>query len=174
MSTAFYPLGYLNNLVITMSFSWTSVKISIAGAKLSHLVQQDKIWDHGSMVEQARTVFNHLKKAYYRRDSELVKKCVTEKCFKRIEYEIENALKTSEIIERNIEHVQIISVAPKKNGHPDRFRALLKLKKSDDKYGSINYESNGNGHYSQEWLFERQGDWWLLDRIKIKVAALNF
>ena len=27
------------------------MKTSIAGAKLSHLVLKDRIWDHGSMVE---------------------------------------------------------------------------------------------------------------------------
>jgi hypothetical protein len=28
-----------------MKISWTGFKVSIAGAKLSHLVQKDKIWD---------------------------------------------------------------------------------------------------------------------------------
>jgi hypothetical protein len=100
---------------------------------------------------------------------------VTEECFKRIEYEIENPLKPNKIIERNIEHVQIISVAPKKNGHPDRFRALLKLRKSEEKYGPIHYEgsNNANGHYSDEWLFERQGDWWLLNDLKNTPSLLK-
>jgi hypothetical protein len=40
-----------------MKLSWYGLKISIAGAKLSHLVQKDKIWDHGSMTEQVKTTF---------------------------------------------------------------------------------------------------------------------
>ena len=59
-----------------MKISWNSLKISIAGAKLSHLVQKDKAWDHGSMVEQVRTVAVFLKKSFYRNDPDIIKKCL--------------------------------------------------------------------------------------------------
>ena len=38
-------------------------EISITGAKLSHLVQKDKIWDHGSMAEQTKIIFYIVQKA---------------------------------------------------------------------------------------------------------------
>ena len=46
-----------------MKFSLIGIKISIAGAKLSHLALKDKIWDYGSMVEQVKTVFMQIEKA---------------------------------------------------------------------------------------------------------------
>jgi hypothetical protein len=67
-----------------MKLSWNNIKISIAGARLSHLVQKNKVWDHGSMVEQVRTVFIYLKKAFLKNDLTVVKKCMTPEGYKQI------------------------------------------------------------------------------------------
>jgi hypothetical protein len=45
-----YGGGYFNSTelkMIPVKLSWKSLKVSIAGAKLSHLVQEEQIWDHG-------------------------------------------------------------------------------------------------------------------------------
>ena len=66
-----------------MKISWTSLKVSIAGAKLSHLVQEDKIWDHGSMTEQARIAFHVVVKATNSANSDLLKKYCTVSCLQK-------------------------------------------------------------------------------------------
>ena len=44
-----------------MKLSWYGLRISIADAKLSHLVQKNKIWDHGIMIEQMKMIFSRCK-----------------------------------------------------------------------------------------------------------------
>jgi hypothetical protein len=73
-----------------MKLSWTGLKISIAGAKLSHLVQKDKIWDHGSMAEQARIIFYLVCKAKATGNIESLRKQCTISCFERLKKEFEN------------------------------------------------------------------------------------
>jgi predicted lipid-binding transport protein (Tim44 family) len=70
-----------------MKLSWNSLKISIAGAKLSHLVQKDKIWDHGSMAEQARIVFYLVQKTMINGNMDSLKKYLTASCFENLEKE---------------------------------------------------------------------------------------
>ena len=72
-----------------MQSIWYSIKISIAGAKLSHLVQKDQIWDHGSMIEQVRSVFYQLQKATAMADTEIVRKYVTIPGYESIKEQIE-------------------------------------------------------------------------------------
>ena len=67
-----------------MRISFTSLKVSIAGAKLSHLVQKDKIWDHGSMAEQARIIFFLVQKAKSNVEIESLKKYCSISCFEKI------------------------------------------------------------------------------------------
>ena len=71
-----------------MKFSWTDFKISIAGAKLSHLVQKDRIWDHGSMAEQTRIIFYLVQKAKASGNMELLKKQCTISCFEKLKTEL--------------------------------------------------------------------------------------
>ena len=71
-----------------MKISWTSLKISLAGARLSHLVQKDKIWDHGCMAEQARIIFNLVHKAKAGANMESLQKQCSFSCFKKIEAEV--------------------------------------------------------------------------------------
>jgi predicted lipid-binding transport protein (Tim44 family) len=149
-----------------MHLSWTGLKISIAGAKLSHLVQKDSIWDHGSMIEQVRTVFNHLKKAWLRQDSLMIKKCVTPETYEKISADIQ-ANKRSMATNAELLSIEIISVVPAKHNNPDRFTALIKMEKEHE--AAIEerlsfYETNRL--VEEEWLFLRDGNWWLLHKIK--------
>jgi hypothetical protein len=150
----------------TMKISWTNLKISIAGARLSHLVQKDKVWDHGSIVEQVRTVFIYLKKAFIQKDPTIVKKCMTPEIYKKIRKEIESK-KWKTIIEAELVSVEIISVIPSKYDQPDKFKALIKLKKAgkENLIGAISFYRS-NRLSEQEWLFVREGNWWLLDEIR--------
>lgn len=154
-----------------MKFSLTSLRISIAGAKLSHLVQKDKVWDHGSMVEQVRTVVILLEKAFHRNDPEIIKKCLTESAFTKIKGQIirTGGRHTDQVIShRDLQEISIIDVASRKNEQPDRFTASLKFKKKekDEFFSSI--KSNGYHEAREQWSFIRQGGWWLLDEIILK------
>ena len=140
-----------------MKITWNSLRISIAGARLSHLVQKDKIWDHGSMTEQVKSVFYRVEKAKNKRDAETVRKYASAKAFEQMEqlimrgHDIRNNFKNSVLTE-----VSIIKVSTRKNEKPDRFVALIKGKRKSDKNPGID-------NFSERWFFVRQGDWWLLD-----------
>jgi len=144
-----------------MKLSWTSLKISIAGAKLSHLVQKDKIWDHGSMAEQARIIFYLVHKSKASGNIESLKKQCTLSCFEKLKNEIEQlSEKRSSLIENPvIKELAIVDVQPGKNDRPDMFSALIKgyLK-------AESYEKN----FIVNWSFIRQGEWWMLDEIKAR------
>ena len=75
--SCFYIIANFKTL---MKFSWTSLKIYIAGAKLSHLVQKDRIWDHRGMAEQARIIFYLVQKAKDTRNIESLRKQDTISC----------------------------------------------------------------------------------------------
>lgn len=152
-----------------MKLSWNNLKISIAGARLSHLVQRDKIWDHGSMIEQVRTVFVYLKKAFLKNDLSIAKKCITSKCFERLSKDLEAANKGI-VINADLISVEIISVFPAKNNHLNKFRTLIKLsKRRAEVEGMPDVISlYRNFIVEQEWLFVHEGNWWLLDCITQK------
>jgi len=151
-----------------MKLSWTSLKISIAGAKLSHLVQKDKIWDHGSMAEQARIIFYLVQKAMINGNMDLLKKYLTASCFENLEKGMKQMEKNNnafEIKEPVINELAVIEVYPSKNNKPDGFTAIItgegksRSKKSNDQIKK----------FSARWSFIRQGDWWLLNEIKTKI-----
>lgn len=147
-----------------MQLSWTGLKISIAGARLSHLVQKDGIWDHGSMIEQVRTVFIYLKKAFLKADPSIIKKCTSSEGYKTISDYITQK-KPDAFINADLKSVEIIAVYPKKNDRHDKFKALLKFEKTKDLAQQISFYKN-NMLSEQEWFFAREGNWWLLDSIK--------
>jgi hypothetical protein len=155
-----------------MKLSWNSIKISIAGAKLTHLVQKDKVWDHGSIVEQVRTTFIYLKKAFLRNDPSIVRRCTTADGYKKISDDIELEKEVA-IIDAELLSIEIIAVITAKNHRPDKFKALLKLQKNKP---TILTEPVGfyktNRLTEQEWLFVREGNWWLLDEI-IKIKSFS-
>ena len=157
-----------------MKISWNSVKISIAGARLSHLVQEDKIWDHGSMVEQVKTTFFKLKKAKAKGSLEDVCKHLTASCHEKIKRELVHLEKKGATwIVKNlvIKEVAIIEVRKGKNNKPDCFTALIKtigiefITNKNAVKELIDY-SDKIRNFSEQWSFTREGDWWLLDEIK--------
>lgn len=148
-----------------MKFSWTNLKISIAGAKLSHLVQKDKIWDHGSMAEQARIIFYLVYKAKAIGNIESLKKQCSVSCFERIEAELNDDERgRSLIIIPMIKELAIVDVQPGKNNRPDMFCSLIKyhLKETINGMEAIDQGKE----FITKWCFIRQGDWWVLNEIK--------
>jgi hypothetical protein len=143
-----------------MKLTWTSIKISIAGAKLSHLVQKDRIWDHGSMAEQARIIFYLVYRAEANGNIESLKKHCTHFCFEKLKNKMERRddRKNPAMISPIIKEIAITNVRPGKNKRPDLFTALLK--------GVIKDEHGGTEKFSEVWSFVRQGEWWVLDNIR--------
>lgn len=146
-----------------MKLSWTSLKISIAGAKLSHLVQKDRIWDHGSMAEQARIIFYLVHKAKANENIESLKKQCTVSCFEKLATEMNSNRQNSSLTTNPIiKEIAIIEVQPGKNNKPDMFKALIKyyFKETAGSKESIDHDKE----FVTKWSFIRQGDWWLLDK----------
>jgi len=141
-----------------MKLSWTSLKISIAGAKLSHLVQKDKIWDHGSMAEQARIIFYLVLKAKASGNIESLKKQCSFSCFEKLNIELErlNEQKSSMIINPMIKEIAIVEVQPGKNNKPDMFSALIRGVSKDQP----------DEKFKTQCTFIRQGEWWVLDEVR--------
>jgi len=151
-----------------MKLSWTSLKISIAGAKLSHLVQKDKIWDHGSMAEQARIIFYLVQKAKATGNIDSLKKQCTISCFDKIKAEMERKSNDTFLKDPIIKELAIMDVQPGKNNRPDTFIALIKGVSKD----TIENNVYGN-EFSATYSFSRQGDWWLLDGMKTRLHYLK-
>jgi hypothetical protein len=149
-----------------MKLSWTSLKISVAGAKLSHLVQKDKIWDYGSMTEQARIIFYLVQKAKATGNLESLKKQCTISCFEKIKAEKDNEKQIGTLLKNPvIKELAVIDVQPGKNIRPDVFSVLIKGVSKD--------ETTGNDHeneFSAKCSFVRLGEWWLLNEIKTSLS----
>src|SRR5437870_5062573 len=102
-----------------MKFSWNSVKISIAGAKLSHLVQKDKIWDPGSMTEQAKNIFYQVEKARHRKDTGIIRKYLTPNGFEKLKLEISGFGNAKSFLKNSVlTEIFIIRVTPGKKQKP--------------------------------------------------------
>ena len=148
-----------------MKFSWSSIKISIAGAKLSHLVQKDRIWDHGSMAEQARIIFYLVHKAKASGNINSLKKQCSDAAFEKLIAKIEEAKQNSALTTSPIvKEIAIIDVRPGKNNKPDRFNTLIKYYFKETSVGkeTIDLEKE----FAAKWCFIRQGEWWVLNEIK--------
>jgi hypothetical protein len=131
----------------------------MAGARLSHLVQKDKIWDHGTMVEQVKNIFYRMEKAGQRRDADFVKRNVTEKVYLELIRSFQTKTGKPVFSADMLTEVSIIEVKEKNNKTPDRFTALIKGKQRSAKGNSIL-------NFSRRLQFIREGDWWLLDEMK--------
>jgi hypothetical protein len=151
-----------------MKLSWNSLKVSIAGARLSHLVQKDKIWDHGSMTEQVKNVFFQVEKARHKKDAETVKKYLTLNGFEKLKAEIDGFENARSFVKNSVlTEIFITQVARSKKHRPDSFKALVKGKrKTEEDLIPIGVGNYGIENFSEEWFFVRQGEWWLLDGIK--------
>lgn len=148
----------MTNLKRPMKLSWTSLKISIAGAKLSHLVQKDRIWDHGSMTEQARIIFYLVQKAKENGNIESLKKQCSASCFEKLKTEMKavEEQKGSLITNPVIKEIAIIEAHSGKKNRSDMFCALIRGSSKDVP----------SKKFSAQWSFVRQGDWWVLDQIR--------
>jgi len=148
-----------------MKISWDSIKISIAGARLSHLVQKDKIWDHGSMTEQARIIFCIVQKTKCNGNLDSLKKYLTVACFEKLKNEMNEKDGYEGRLMKNptIKELAVIEAHPGKNNKPDMFTALIKGISKDE---TIDYEHVNE--FTAQWSFVRQGEWWMLDSMKIK------
>lgn len=140
-----------------MKLSWTNLKISIAGAKLIHLVQKDKIWDHGSMAEQAKTAFLMIQKANSQPGIECLKKHCTAGCFDSIRTALN---KEGIFIECPVvKETAVLKVKPGKGERPDMFIAWISGV-------SVNDETHWGRKFSAKMCFTREGQWWMLTAIK--------
>jgi hypothetical protein len=155
-----------------MKISWTSLKVSIAGARLSHLVQKDKIWDHGTMVEQVKNIFYKIERAKNKNDAEPVKKNVTTQVYEKLNEQIKTSRQP---VFKNtvLTEVSIIEVNVRIGKGPDRFTALIKGKRkveADEIIQTFKTTNKNFGieNFSERWFFTRQGEWWVLDNIKNK------
>lgn len=151
-----------------MKFSWDSLKVSITGARLSHLVQKDSIWDHGSMTEQVKNIFYHVEKAKSRRESGSIRKYLTVRGYEQLD----QLIKRVGDQERPPSHavlvgVSVVEVRVRTNKTPDRFTALIKGKRKETEGEAKAKRKNfGIENFREHWFFMRQGDWWLLDQMR--------
>jgi hypothetical protein len=148
-----------------MKFFLESIRISIAGARLSHLVQKDRIWDHGSMTEQARIIFCLVHKSKSNGNIESLKKCVTNSYFEKLVTEMnkaQNIFWQSE--EPMITELAVIEVSLRKIHRPEMFVAVIKghSKTKAISPGKVDQPAK----FSMHWRFVRQGEWWMLDGIR--------
>ena len=147
-----------------IKFTWNRLKTSIAGAKLSHLVLKDRIWDHGSMVEQVRMVFLQMEKALERGNVDLVRKYMTVVGFQKLKKVVVSSHVRRERSKELVE-IDIISVRLARNQKPDRFTALLiEREREYDSYEQASLRQKEL--LSKQWQFVRQGNWWLLNEIE--------
>ena len=145
----------------SMKLSWTSFKISVAGARLSHLVQKDKIWDHGSMVEQVRNIFYKIESAKNKGETNAVKKYLSERAYNQLMVALKKSSNKVHFKNVTVAGISIIEVKQK----PDRFTALIKGKRKANEFSGVHIgkEHQPIKNFSEQWLFVRRGDWWLLD-----------
>ena len=146
-----------------MKLSWTNLKISIAGAKLNHLVQKDKIWDQGSMAEQARIIFYLVHKVKATGNTSSLRKQCSVACFEKLAEEIEWE-EEKKVMTPVVRELVIVEVRARKNNKPDTFCALIRYYLKE----AITEAVHG-GSYREclsKWCFVRQGEWWVLDKMK--------
>ena len=149
-----------------IKFTWNRLKTSIAGAKLSHLVLKDRIWDHGSMVEQVRMVFLQMEKALERGNVDLVRKYMTVVGFQKLKKKTAVSSYAWKERSKELVEIDIISVRPARNQKPDRFTALLiEREREYDSYEQTSLRQKEL--LSKQWQFVRQGNWWLLNEIEL-------
>ena len=66
--------------------------------------------------------------------------------------------------------VAIVAVHEGTLTKPDNFSALVKGRDASQLTGLKNH---GVHDFTEEWFFIRQGEWWLLDDIKVKKSLLK-
>jgi len=158
-----------------MRISFTSLKVSIAGAKLSHLVKKNRVWDHGSMLEQAKAVFIQLQKFREKGDETTVKKYLTTHGYELFKDNMDIKSKQEKAFlhtQADLQGIDIIKVHERKKKEPDQFVALIKGKhriftrNSEDKTTATQLINYKEVEFKEKWVFVLEGDWWLLDEMK--------
>lgn len=149
-----------------MHLSWNSLKISYAGARISHLAQKDAIWDFGSMIEQVKTIFMQIEKARKNGQPEFLKKYMTHNGYDSISKKMfDSWSRPGELI---LDKVAILEVHVKNKHLPDRFCALIKVRRIMKEGADLSTRKAGSQNFSEHWMFHRQGDWWALHYLKEK------
>ena len=154
-----------------MKLSWKNFKISIAGAKLSHLVRKDKAWDPGSMTEQARVIFTLVQKANNSSNIDSLKKYLTASCFQVLENELailKRSNRTWKVTDWQISEIAILEVHPGKGKRSDAFVAYIHVFLKDDILKTVVHQLPD---YSTtlHWTFENHRGWWMLSEMKGRV-----
>lgn len=127
------------------------------------------------MIEHIKTVFFQLQKAKMTGDADGIKKYMTAAGYEKFKKQIKALPVTGkkEIKNYKIKEVAVIDVMPATNKHADLFTALLKG------YGTTDIADLNNSlpavhhddithEFTEQWIFVRQGDWWMLDEMKTK------
>ncbi|MBA2745467.1 MAG: TIM44-like domain-containing protein [Flavisolibacter sp.] len=149
-----------------MKFSWRNLKIAIAGARLSHLVQKDKIWDHGTMVETVKIIFNQVQRAREGNEAETLSKYMTQSGYTALKKQLQQLRMKDRYRQKKqlvIKEVAVLGVSPAKHDAPDHFTALVR--ETEIIMVDEANEKKSTQDFLEQWVFVRQGDWWLLDSI---------
>jgi predicted lipid-binding transport protein (Tim44 family) len=127
------------------------------------------------MIEQVKMVFFKLKKAKANGDIQDWRKYLTLGCYEELEKETDQLNKTGKkriIKNEMIKEIAVLEVSRRKNNKPDCFTALIRssgiqfIADQNATEELINY-SDRVLNFSKYWSFIRQGDWWVLDKIKV-------
>jgi len=110
-------------------------------------------------------VFYLVQKAKNNGNIDSLKKHCSISCFEKLKAGMNEEEKQKEVFVKNpiIKELAVMDVHPGKNNKPDMFTALIK--------GALSNEVSVNGQaneFSAQCSFVRQGEWWLLDDMKIK------
>lgn len=158
-----------------MRISFTSIKISIAGAKLSHLVKKNRVWDHGSMVEQVKAVFMQLQKFRAKGDEVTIKKYLTAHGYELFKHKIDTEPNNDKIFfkaQADLQDIDIIEVHEGKKTQRDCFVALIKARQKlfsrtiDSKVSTAQVINYKEVEFKLKCFFVLEGEWWLLDEIE--------
>lgn len=158
-----------------MRISFTSLKVSIAGAKLSHLVKKNRAWDHGSMVEQVKAVFMQVQKFRIKGDESTVKKYLTTKGYDLFKHNMGTEPEPGEIFlhtQTDLRDIDIIEVHERKKNQPDHFVALIKgrqkifTRNNENKTAAAQLINYKEVEFKVKWFFVLEGEWWLLNEMK--------
>lgn len=156
-----------------MSVLWKRLKVLLAGIRLNHLVQQDRIWDRCNMAEQIEDIFFQMGIARVKNDPESLRKYLSLKGYEKIKSVIgkfQAPGKSDHFKNYMFTRAAIIWVKQGKKKEPDRVTALVKGKRVAAAYAAmmrkLQLENFEIQNFSERWHLVRHGDRWLLDEIR--------
>jgi len=111
------------------------------------------------MAEQARIIFYLVHKARSTANIESLKKHCSVSCFEKLKTMMEEKTGNVCLNDPIIKGLAVLEVQPGKANRPDMFTALIRgISKDGMNQNEI--------EFSIHWSFVRQGEWWMLDKIK--------